>query len=683
MKAHKRWAKTCRLGALLCTTILGFSGCEPSVRTVYRTSDQAQLAKFAIEAKNPAVREAAILKLTDQTLLARVAREDGESYVRAAAVRNLTDQAALLQLATEARESHIRKAAVNNLADQAALAKIAAEDEEPLIREAAVNNLDDQALLAGIVMATVFMEAKDSITSKAAQMAVEKLTGQAVLAKIAIEHKNYFVAITATARLTDEMLLVKVALSPNDQIGERAVRKLTNQALLAKVAIESVNHRNIREQAVMQLTDPAQLARVAIETRDIKDFGAGIGEQAASKLTSQALLARVALETEDAKARKAAMEKLTDQALLFQVAMEAGDEYLRKTAGEKLTDQALLLRAAMEAGDADLGAAAAGKLTDQALLPKVALESKNHAAVSRAWFKMSAEERSGLAEAKGEAAGAPPHQRAADLRMISHAIATIPDEHKERLCQKLLEILEAFENPAIRAELGEVQSLQVLWTHEQQGYSLYGLPSDSPKMVYGEKVSMMCKLGKTPSTSPPIQTHTYWKTEFPREVTPKTSWIPAEISLEKPLASIADFLPKSMPAQWIGDRSWFLRKEAAMKLTDQAALVKAAVEDKDSRVRRTAAERLTDQAALAGVALMDKDTDVRRAAIQKLTDQAALVRVALENKNFWLCHAAVGRLVDQEALAKVAAESQDAMIRQAAAKRQKELHPQTPAPSDR
>ena len=69
------------------------------------------------------------------------------------------------------------------------------------------------------------------------------------------------------------------------------------------------------------------------------------------------------------------------------------------------------------------------------------------------------------------------------------------------------------------------------------------------------------------------------------------------------------------------------------KLTDQALLVRIAVEDDaalDLNLRRAAVEKLTDQALIARVAVEGDDGDVCLVAVENLTDQALLAKVAQE-----------------------------------------------------
>src|ERR1039458_6383713 len=74
---------------------------------------------------------AAVRELTDQALLAKVAVESKDPVVRGAAVRKLTDLALLAKVAVESKDPVVRGAAVGKLTDLALLAKVAVESKDP------------------------------------------------------------------------------------------------------------------------------------------------------------------------------------------------------------------------------------------------------------------------------------------------------------------------------------------------------------------------------------------------------------------------------------------------------------------------------------------------------------------------------------------------------------------------
>jgi hypothetical protein len=257
----KRWSriqKGAAIAASLCIVLWGLVGCEPSVKTVARITDQAELARIALNAKDWHVRRAAVKNLTDQSLLAKIALHNDESGVRAAAWEKLTDQAELAKIAREAKVFYCRQTALEKLTDQAVLGKFAVEDKDDYIRRAAVERLTDQALLAKIAV-----EDKEL---KVRQAALETLTDQAVLGKFAVEDEDDLVGPAAAKKLTDQAVLAMVAVDAKDYfVRKAAVEKLTNHALLAKVAFKA-NQRETRIEAFLKIDDaktPAELSATA------------------------------------------------------------------------------------------------------------------------------------------------------------------------------------------------------------------------------------------------------------------------------------------------------------------------------------------------------------------------------------------------------------------------------------
>jgi hypothetical protein len=245
--------------------------------------DQAQLTRVALDKDNYFdVREEATRRLTDQALLAKIAVEDEDSRVRTAAVEKVTDQAVLAKIATEDGNRDVRQVAVNKLTDQAVLAKIALDEKEGFVQAAAVKKLTDQAALAKVALGQHFF-------SYVREAAVQKLTDQAVLARLAsmdypvqlgtlvgtTEPSVHFAAIE---RLTDQALLAKIAVvgtDPNDksecphcfrQTRAAAIANLTDQTLLAKLAGDIGKATYQSDEAVsrirLALEDPIVMTRI-------------------------------------------------------------------------------------------------------------------------------------------------------------------------------------------------------------------------------------------------------------------------------------------------------------------------------------------------------------------------------------------------------------------------------------
>lgn len=233
----------------VCFLLVSFAGCEPDLKTVEKTTDQAKLAKIAMNAEYPGVREAAVEKLADQSLLAKVVWENSDESprIRLLAVKKLTDQAVLAKIAMKTEEWNVCLAAVEKISDQAVLTKIAEEDPGMKIRKAAAVKKEraEQARLkkASERMLVAFcdgnMEGEDSGVRLAA---VKKLTDQAALAKLAMEDKEWCVRCTAIETLADQALLAKVAVETKYPDARRtAYYKLSEAGNLAEFSTNTKN----------------------------------------------------------------------------------------------------------------------------------------------------------------------------------------------------------------------------------------------------------------------------------------------------------------------------------------------------------------------------------------------------------------------------------------------------------
>ncbi len=191
----------------------------------------SELAKIAVENKDPSVRQDAVAELTDQSLLAKIAVDDKSDGVRQQAVSKLSDQPLLARIAVEDTAARVREAAVEKLTDQALLAKVALEGKPPG-SELAVQNLTDQSWLGRIAL--------QGADASARKDALEKLTDPSLLAKVAMEDQDASARKDAVARLADQPLLAKIVLESTDPgASVAAVWKLTDQTLLAKIALDS------------------------------------------------------------------------------------------------------------------------------------------------------------------------------------------------------------------------------------------------------------------------------------------------------------------------------------------------------------------------------------------------------------------------------------------------------------
>jgi hypothetical protein len=231
----------------------------------------------------------------------------------------------------------------------------------------------------------LFTPAWKSRNEKRALKAVEKMTDQQKLAKVAKEARNWRARLEAVYELTDQTVLADIAKNDKDSyMRKAAVKTLTDQTVLADVA-KNDKDRDVREAAVEKLTivrkaavekltDPAALADIAKNDKELTD----VRKAAVCELTDQTALADIAKNANNYDVRKKAIEKLigpvwklTDQALLADVAKN--DKVWCREAFEKLTDQAMLADVAKNSNNHYTQEAAILKLINQNHL-KEALE---------------------------------------------------------------------------------------------------------------------------------------------------------------------------------------------------------------------------------------------------------------------------------------------------------------------
>ena len=150
--------------------------------------------------------------------------------------------------------------------------------------------------------------------------------------------------------LTDEAFLVDVIKNAADwEVRQMAVQRLTNQVLLARIAIEEMamdiegkseedaakmqwSEKMVRDTATMRLKDQALLVEVAKNCPDEDIRGTAVG-----LLSDQTIIADFAKNDKATIVRKRAIEKLNDQTLLTKIeGNDEEDSEVRSKARERL-----------------------------------------------------------------------------------------------------------------------------------------------------------------------------------------------------------------------------------------------------------------------------------------------------------------------------------------------------------
>jgi len=179
-------------------------------------------------------------------------------------VRETSDQTKLARFAVESSKVEIRRAAVERLADQALLATIATNDKDDGIRRAAVRRVVDQRQLASLVLLTSPFDFKPmlTITGEVCRIAMAKLTNQALLVKVAGEVRNSEISKEAVERITDPDLRIQAKMWTD----WRVTKDVTNQALIEELAMHAGNS-SVQKSAVTRLTNVQLLASIMMDEK--------------------------------------------------------------------------------------------------------------------------------------------------------------------------------------------------------------------------------------------------------------------------------------------------------------------------------------------------------------------------------------------------------------------------------
>lgn len=193
------------------------------------------------------------------------------------------------------------------------LADIAEKGTDLNLRIAAVGVINDQKVPAVIAR----------FASPVGDAAFAKITDQAVLARIAGSYWSYKSRTKAAfAKLNDERVLAGLAKGDDFSLRHDAVEKITEEAALIDVATNA-RHVDVQIVAVRKLANQQALARIA--NQGFPD----VAQEAARKLTDQSVLAELARTHKEAKVRKAATGNVTSEALLAEIFERDADPDVR------------------------------------------------------------------------------------------------------------------------------------------------------------------------------------------------------------------------------------------------------------------------------------------------------------------------------------------------------------------
>ncbi len=336
-------------------------------------SDQTVLLRIAVKDQNTAVRRAAAEKLnlplvTNQTALARIALQEKNKDLLIEIVKRLTDAATLITLFND-NSNRVKKAITNRIADddvkiilpikgnpdinhseiiakitdQKQLYKIALSGKAftKFVKFTAIKNINDRTILSKIAKRSKISDHRDFAN---ARLTVEPITNQIKLAKIARKGQNEYLRRAAIKKLTDQTTLTKIALNKNDSGYLRipAIRRLKDNAVLEKIVYsQKTASISVRYNAAQHITDQTMLFKIA--NSDLVD---AVRRDAVSQITNKKVLAGIALYHKNSRIREAAVDVIQDQKVLEQIALMessfSGDRSISRTAIKKITNPVIL-----------------------------------------------------------------------------------------------------------------------------------------------------------------------------------------------------------------------------------------------------------------------------------------------------------------------------------------------------
>lgn len=337
------------------------------IDALYKVTDQNLLFKIALQDENLEVKLAAFNKITDQNLINRLAIESDNSEMRQMAVDIIKDQNILFEVALNDINNEVKKAAFYKITDQNLIDRLAVECDNSELRQMAVHKIVDQNLLYDIVMdihgesKLIRIFAKKYLSSpKSSEVISPKRSDYDIYGTdgtdddIYVTDDDYYVTDDerkvreeALNRITDQILINKLAIDIKGSFVEIIVKKVRDQNILFDIAIDKNRPEVLRIAAINTITDQNMLYSI---TKDIcsigrydlnsKDIDSDIKVNALNRLLPSQLVNFVS-EKMFLGPKLYAIDLLDDQILLMNIAENNRSLNVRRAAFFKLNDNSL------------------------------------------------------------------------------------------------------------------------------------------------------------------------------------------------------------------------------------------------------------------------------------------------------------------------------------------------------
>jgi hypothetical protein len=196
--------------------------------------------------------------------------------------------------------------------------------------------------------------------------AVERISDQAALYRIARSDSDSEVRRSVTERITDQNVLAEIAKNDKDRwVRAEAIKKIVDNTVLLEIAKNNSDYTT-RVAVVKRLTDQSELCRIAKSDSD-----SGLRRNATERITDQNVLSEIAKNDKDSRVRTEAIKKIMDDSVLVEIAKNEVDYDLQKTAIRQITVSKM-----PKNSDWSLEKAVS-YITDQLLLSEIIKKDKN------------------------------------------------------------------------------------------------------------------------------------------------------------------------------------------------------------------------------------------------------------------------------------------------------------------
>ncbi|MFZ0473387.1 MAG: hypothetical protein WAL94_12290 [Bacteroidales bacterium] len=265
--------------------------------------------------------------------------------------------------------------AVNKLTDQNTLYKVASTDSNLEVRIAALNRISDQNILYKMAM-----EEKDP---KVRLIAFNGISDQNLINNLAVMSTDKELQLSAITKVTDQDILHKIALKNMlTEVRMAAFNRITDQNIINNLAVASPDAK-MRLKAIATVSDQDLLYRIVLD-----DPNTEIKMTALGRISDQVIIKKFALESKYENIRLVAIHNLTDEDALYKIALGNNSPIIREAAMNRLKPE-MLAKLATDFSDIELKLGVIALLNDQAELMKITLNNNDWTVRQAAFRKLN------------------------------------------------------------------------------------------------------------------------------------------------------------------------------------------------------------------------------------------------------------------------------------------------------